>query len=38
MELVSSIENKFDISLEINEIIKVRSARDFVYLVQKKKK
>jgi len=38
MELVANIENKLDINLEMEEIISVRSPRDFVNLIKHKKK
>ncbi len=38
MELVANIEKEFDINLEMEEIISVRSPRDFVNLVKRKKK
>ncbi len=37
MELVSGIENDLGVSLEMDEIVEVKNAQDFVDLVNKKK-
>lgn len=38
MELVAEIENEFGISLNMDEVISVRSPQDFVNLVTSKRK
>lgn len=37
MELVSEIEKEFDVNLEMDEIISIRSPQDFVNLIKHKK-
>lgn len=36
MELVTEIENEFDLNLEMEEIVSTRSPQDFVNLVKRK--
>lgn len=38
MELVSAVENELGISLDIEDVVSIRSPRDFVNVIKKKKK